>query len=214
MLPTLTAPSTSACGAGRPDRSGTAPRGAAHRRSPAARPLGQRDRCAAAAAIGPWTPSILRHRPLPRRPARRRPDPQRPKHVLPWGDQPGRPTCNPTGFAPCKAVVTLLGPDGPIPSPDLRLRPVLPAPRHAITRLHAHEAAETYTILAGSALWTRRRRPALRRSGGRCHPPPLPNLPHAMRAGPDGLPRHVALVRRHRASTPTGCCPIPEANPG
>jgi quercetin dioxygenase-like cupin family protein len=87
------------------------------------------------------------------------------------------------------AVVTLLAPEGPIHAAKFRFGLFYQAPG-IYYPLHAHEAAETYTILAGSADW---------QAGERCfpltpgqasyHPP---NLPHAMRAGPQGF---VAIWR-------------------
>ena len=108
-------------------------------------------------------------------------------HLL-WQASPAS-ALQPGHLAATKAVVTLLAPEGPIHAAKFRFGLFYQAPG-IYYPLHAHEAAETYTILAGSADW---------QAGERCfpltpgqasyHPP---NLPHAMRAGPQGF---VAIWR-------------------
>jgi quercetin dioxygenase-like cupin family protein len=110
------------------------------------------------------------------------------QHWLPWTDSPIA-SLQPTDLRAIKSVVTLLGPGAPIPSDSFLFGLFYQAPNTTYP-LHAHNAAETYTILSGSALW---------QAGGRSfpvgpctaihHPP---NLPHAMRAGPEGF---VAMWR-------------------
>jgi quercetin dioxygenase-like cupin family protein len=102
---------------------------------------------------------------------------------LPWADSPIAAQ-QPDQLRAIKSVVTLLGPDAPIPSPTLLFGLFYQAPG-AYYPLHAHNAAETYKVLAGSALW---------QAGDQYFPTTLaapihhsPNLPHAMRAGPDGF---------------------------
>lgn len=103
--------------------------------------------------------------------------------VLPWADSPIA-SLQPTDLRTIKSVVTLLGPGAPIPSDTLLFGLFYQAPG-AYYPLHAHTAAETYTILAGSALWQAGDRRFPVASGDAIHHPP--NLPHAMRAGPDGF---------------------------
>jgi quercetin dioxygenase-like cupin family protein len=102
---------------------------------------------------------------------------------LPWTDSPIA-SQQPTALRAIKSVVTLLGPGAPIPSDTLLFGLFYQAPNTTYP-LHAHNAAETYTILAGSAFW---------QAGNRRFPVTAdeaihhrPNLPHAMRAGPEGF---------------------------
>ncbi len=107
---------------------------------------------------------------------------------LPWQASPAA-ALQPGHLAATKAVVTLLAPEGPIPAPEFRFGLFYQAPG-IYYPLHAHEAAETYTILAGSADWQAgERRFPLTPGQASYHPP---NLPHAMRAGPQGF---VAIWR-------------------
>ena len=102
---------------------------------------------------------------------------------LPWQASPAA-ALQPGHLAASKAVVTLISPEGPIHAPDLRFGLFYQAPG-VYYPLHAHEAAETYTLLAGTAPWqagdTRR---VLGPGDSIYHPP---QLPHAMRAGPEGF---------------------------
>lgn len=102
---------------------------------------------------------------------------------LPWQASPAAAQ-QPAALAATKAVVTLLSPEGPIPNPAFRFGLFYQAPG-IYYPLHAHEAEETYTILAGSAHWQAGdRRFPLAPGQASYHPP---NLPHAMRAGPLGF---------------------------
>lgn len=102
---------------------------------------------------------------------------------LPWQASPAA-ALQPGHLAASKAVVTLISPEGPIHATDLRFGLFYQAPG-VYYPLHAHEAAETYTLLAGTAPWqagdTRR---VLGPGDSIYHPP---QLPHAMRAGPEGF---------------------------
>ncbi len=103
---------------------------------------------------------------------------------LPWQDSPVA-SQQPTALRAIKSVVTLLGPeDAPIKSDDLLFGLFYQAPG-SYYPLHAHEAAETYTLLAGNAHWQAGDRRMTLTAGEAIHHPP--NLPHAMRAGPDGF---------------------------
>lgn len=102
---------------------------------------------------------------------------------LPWQDSPAA-SLQPTTLRAIKSVVTLLGPAAPIPSDTLLFGLFYQAPG-SYYPLHAHEAAETYTILAGTAHWRAGDRRFPLTPGEAIHHPP--NLPHAMRAGPDGF---------------------------
>jgi quercetin dioxygenase-like cupin family protein len=102
---------------------------------------------------------------------------------LPWQDSPAA-SLQPTSLRAIKSIVTLLGPDAAIPSESLLFGLFYQAPG-SYYPLHAHEAAETYTILSGSALWQAGDRRFPVTSGEAIHH--TPNLPHAMRAGPEGF---------------------------
>jgi quercetin dioxygenase-like cupin family protein len=102
---------------------------------------------------------------------------------LPWQDSPAA-AMQPTPLRAIKSVVTLLGPAAPITSHDLLFGLYYQAPDSSYP-LHAHNAAETYTILAGTAHWQAGDRRFTLSAGAAIHHPP--NLPHAMRAGPDGF---------------------------
>jgi quercetin dioxygenase-like cupin family protein len=103
--------------------------------------------------------------------------------VLPWADSPIA-ALQPTGLRAIKSVVTLVGPDGPVTSDTLLFGLYYQAP-HSTYPLHAHNAAETYTVLAGTALWQAGDRRFPVTAGEAIHHPP--NLPHALRAGPEGF---------------------------
>jgi quercetin dioxygenase-like cupin family protein len=102
---------------------------------------------------------------------------------LPWQDSPAA-SLQPTSLRAIKSIVTLLGPEAPIPSDTLLFGIFYQAPR-SYYPLHAHNAAETYTVLSGSALWQAGDRRFPVTAGEPIHHPP--NLPHAMRAGPEGF---------------------------
>ena len=107
---------------------------------------------------------------------------------LAWQDSPAA-ALQPTSLSAIKSIVTLLGPGAPIPSLTCLLGLYYQAPG-TYYPLHAHNAAETYTILAGTADW----QAGDWQAADRCFPVKVghaihhpPNVPHAMRAGPDGL---------------------------
>jgi len=102
---------------------------------------------------------------------------------LPWQDSPAAAR-QPNALRSIKSVVTLLGPGAPIPSDSLRFGLFYQAPGSHYP-LHAHNAAETYAILSGSALWRAGDRCLTPGPGDAVHHPP--RMPHAMRAGPDGF---------------------------
>jgi quercetin dioxygenase-like cupin family protein len=102
---------------------------------------------------------------------------------LPWADSPAA-SLQPTSLRAIKSIATLLGPDAPIPSESLLFGLFHQAPG-TYYPLHAHEAAETYTILSGTAQWQAGDRRLTLSPGEAIHHPP--NLPHAMRAGPHGF---------------------------
>lgn len=102
---------------------------------------------------------------------------------LPWQASPAA-SRQPATLAATKAVATLIAPEGPILAPDLRFGLFYQTPG-VYYPLHAHEAAETYTILAGSADWQAADRHFTLAPGDAIHHPP--QLPHAMRAGPRGF---------------------------
>ena len=110
------------------------------------------------------------------------------QEVIPWGTNPVAGQMTEDAAAIC-AVAELMGPDGPIPAPDLRLGLLFQRPE-SYYPLHNHDADETYVILAGEALWTAGEDVRLRGAGEMIHHPGL--MPHAFRAGPKGF---VALYR-------------------
>ncbi|WP_284166102.1 dimethylsulfonioproprionate lyase family protein [Frigidibacter sp. SD6-1] len=103
--------------------------------------------------------------------------------LIPWGTNPVADRMS-GEVAASYAVSELLGPDGPIRAPDLRLGLFYQRPG-CYYALHHHDADETYVILAGCADWTagEDRRP--RGPGEMIHHPSL--MPHAFRTGPEGL---------------------------
>ena len=103
--------------------------------------------------------------------------------VLPWSDSPAA-SLQPTGLRAIKSIATLLGPGAAIPSDSLLFGLFYQAPG-SYYPLHAHNAAETYTVLSGSAQWQAGDRRFPTTIGEPIHHPP--NLPHAMRAGTDGF---------------------------
>lgn len=102
---------------------------------------------------------------------------------LPWQDSPAA-SLQPTSLRAIKSIVTLLGPEAPIRCDAFLFGLFYQAPG-SYYPLHAHEAAETYTILAGNARWQAGDRRLTVKAGDAVHHPP--NLPHAMRAGADGF---------------------------
>lgn len=108
--------------------------------------------------------------------------------TLPWGGNPVEENTEP-GIAAMISVLTLMGPEGPIPAPDVRLGLVYMRP-DSYYPLHIHDADETYVIIAGQALWTAGDDTRLRGAGDMIHHPSL--LPHAFRTGSEGF---VAIWR-------------------
>ena len=102
---------------------------------------------------------------------------------LPWTDSPAA-SLQPTSLSAIKSVVTLIGPGAPIPSETLLFGLFYQDP-DSYYPLHAHNAAETYTVLSGNALWQAGNLRFPTTVADPIHHPP--NLPHAMRAGPDGF---------------------------
>lgn len=103
--------------------------------------------------------------------------------LLPWGSNPVEGTTE-KSIAAMISVATLLGPEGPIPAPDVRLGLVYMKP-DCYYPLHIHDADETYVIIAGQALWTAGDDVRMRGAGDMIHHPSL--MPHAFRTGPDGF---------------------------
>lgn len=108
--------------------------------------------------------------------------------LAPWGMNPVGEQMTPEAAAIC-AVCTLMGPEGPIPAPDLRLGLLYQRP-DSYYALHNHHADETYVIIAGSAIWTAGDETGPKTVGDAIHHPSL--MPHAFRTGPEGF---VALWR-------------------
>lgn len=108
--------------------------------------------------------------------------------LLPWGSNPveGNTEAN---VAAMISVATLMGPEGPVPAPDVRLGLVYMRP-DSYYPLHLHDADETYAIIAGRVLWTAGDDVQLRTEGDMIHHPSL--MPHAFRTGSEGF---VALWR-------------------
>ncbi len=82
------------------------------------------------------------------------------------------------------SVATLMGPEGPIPAPDVRLG-LAYMPPDSYYPLHVHDADETYVIVAGQALWTAGDDVRMRGPGAMIHHPSL--LPHAFLTGSEGF---------------------------
>ncbi len=102
---------------------------------------------------------------------------------LPWADSPIA-SLQPTDLRAIKSVVTLLGPRAPLPSETLLFGLFYQGPG-SYYPLHSHNAAETYTMLSGRAEWQAGDKRLTLTPGQHIHHPP--NLPHEMRAGPDGF---------------------------
>jgi quercetin dioxygenase-like cupin family protein len=102
---------------------------------------------------------------------------------LPWGSNPVEDNTE-AGIAAMISVATLMGPEGPIPAPNVRLGLVYMRP-DCYYPLHIHDADETYVILGGQALWTAGDDVQMRGPGDMVHHPSL--MPHAFRTGPEGF---------------------------
>ena len=103
--------------------------------------------------------------------------------LIPWGLSP-LSSRQPDNIGAIKAVATLLGPGAPIESRGLLFGLFYQRP-DTYYPLHAHAADETYTILAGSALWKAGEDSRWRGTGEKIHHPG--QMPHAFRAGPCGF---------------------------
>lgn len=102
---------------------------------------------------------------------------------LPWGTNPVEDLTE-GSIAAMISVATLMGPEGPIPAPDVRLGLVYMRP-NSYYPLHLHDADETYLIVAGQALWTAGDDVRMRGAGEMIHHPSL--MPHAFQTGPEGF---------------------------
>lgn len=107
---------------------------------------------------------------------------------LPWDTNPVEANTE-TTIASMISVMTLMGPEGPIPAPDVRMGLVYMQP-DCYYPLHIHDADETYVILAGGALWTAGDDVRYRSVGSMVHHPSL--MPHAFKTGAEGF---IALWR-------------------
>ncbi len=104
-------------------------------------------------------------------------------NLLPWGSNPVERSTE-KSIAAMISVATLLGPEGPIPAPDVRLGLVYMRPE-SYYPLHIHDADETYAIIAGQALWTAGDDTRMRGAGDMIHHPSL--IPHAFKTGFEGF---------------------------
>lgn len=105
------------------------------------------------------------------------------QHLLPWGTNPVEGNTE-EDIAALISVLSLMGPEGPIPAPDVRLGLLYMRP-NSYYPLHVHDADETYVIIAGQALWTAGDDIQMRGAGSMIHHPSL--MPHAFRTGPEGF---------------------------
>lgn len=105
------------------------------------------------------------------------------QNLLPWGSNPVEGNTE-KSIAAMISVATLLGPEGPIPAPDVRLGLVYMQP-DSYYPLHLHDSDETYAIIAGQALWSAGDDIRMREAGDMIHHPSL--MPHAFRTGPEGF---------------------------
>ncbi|MGB7242861.1 MAG: dimethylsulfonioproprionate lyase family protein [Sulfitobacter sp.] len=103
--------------------------------------------------------------------------------LLPWGSNPVEGQTEQI-IAEMISVATLMGPEGPIPAPDVRLGLVYVRPE-CYYPLHLHDADETYVIVAGQALWTAGDNIRMRGAGDMIHHPS--QMPHAFKSGPEGF---------------------------
>ncbi len=103
--------------------------------------------------------------------------------LMPWGSNPVEENTD-ARISAMISVANLLGPEGPIPAPDVRLGLLYMKP-DCYYPLHIHDADETYAIIAGQALWTAGDDVRLREAGALIHHPSL--MPHAFRTGPEGF---------------------------
>ncbi len=102
---------------------------------------------------------------------------------LPWGENPvaGQLALD----APViYSVATLMGPEGPVVCPDMRLG-LFYQPPATYYGLHNHAAVETYAILAGEMIWTDGVETRVCRAGDFVHH--ASGQPHAFRTGREGF---------------------------
>jgi quercetin dioxygenase-like cupin family protein len=104
-------------------------------------------------------------------------------NLLPWGSNPVEGSTE-KNIAAMIGVATLLGPEGPIPAPDVRLGLVYMQPE-SYYPLHLHDADETYAIIAGQVLWTAGDDVRMRGAGDMIHHPSL--MPHAFQTVSEGF---------------------------
>ena len=104
-------------------------------------------------------------------------------HLLPWGSNPVEGQTEQT-IAEMISVATLMGPDGPIPAPDVRLGLVYMRPEPYYL-MQLHDADETYVIIAGQAFWIAGDDIRMRGAGDMIHHPS--QMPHAFNTGPEGF---------------------------
>lgn len=81
-------------------------------------------------------------------------------------------------------VAPMMGPEGPVYSDQYRMGLYYQKP-DTYYQLHSHAAAETYFIIAGDAIWTAGDDTRHRSVGDVIHHPS--DMPHAFKAGPNGL---------------------------
>ncbi|WP_171210392.1 MULTISPECIES: dimethylsulfonioproprionate lyase family protein [unclassified Ruegeria] len=105
------------------------------------------------------------------------------QHLLSWGSNPVEGNTQ-SSIAALISVLTLMGPEGPIPAPDVRLGLVYMRP-DSYYPMHLHDADETYVIIAGQALWTAGDDIRMRGVGSMIHHPSM--MPHAFRTGAEGF---------------------------
>ncbi|NRB18755.1 MAG: hypothetical protein HRU33_14640 [Rhodobacteraceae bacterium] len=105
------------------------------------------------------------------------------QNLLPWGSNPVEGNTK-KSIAAMISVASLLGPEGPIPAPDVRLGLIYMRP-DSYYPLHLHDADETYAIIAGQALWTAGDDIRMRQAGDMIHHPSV--MPHAFRTGAEGF---------------------------
>lgn len=105
------------------------------------------------------------------------------QELIPWGVSPlGHLQTAKIGAV--KAVTTLMGPGAPIHNERFLFGLYYQSP-NSYYPLHDHLADETYSILAGRALWTAGESTAWRGPGEAIHHPS--RMPHAFRTGAEGV---------------------------
>lgn len=110
------------------------------------------------------------------------------QELLDWGSNPVAANIQ-ENLATLISVLTLMGPEGPIPASNARLGLVYMRPE-SYYPLHLHDADETYAIIAGRALWTAGDDTRMQGVGSMIHHPSM--MPHAFRTCSEGF---VAIWR-------------------